>query len=440
MSRDIVLRPYQERAVERVRELARQGARRILMTSPTGTGKTVMGLAPALSAIKKGGQVLWLAHRRELVSQAAQGLLRAGTTDIGVILSGAGRGNPHGAVQVASLQTLFARGQRPDARVVIWDEAHHCTAASYRAIAEAYPNAWHIGLTATPERSDHTSLGDVFEEMVVAITSPEAVRDGWLVPCHVRAPARLLDAGLAQSPVTAYMKYARGKQAVVFCSSVGNSDSTAANFRAAGFSAASIDGTTPLVERMATLRAFAAGRIQVLTNCQVLTEGWDCPSVEVCILARGCGSTALYMQMVGRVLRPAEGKQSALLIDLRGVVHQHGLPHDERIFGLDGLPIRLAGGLEPIHQCQSCGAVFRERACPLCGKERPPPVERKDAVRSVTLSDIYATEPASKKRETYFRFLEEAKSRGHRPGAAAHRFRAKYGHWPERSWAAGGGA
>ena len=433
------LHPFQAAAVAGVRELARGGAKRILLQSPTGTGKTRMGLEFAVGAVRQGGQVLWLAHRRELVAQAAGAIMRAGVADIGVSLAGASTGSTDAAVQVGSIQTLFARGQRPDARVVVWDEAHHCTATTYREVASAYPDAWHIGLTATPERSDHSPLGDVFQAIVVAISSPDAVRRGCLVPVRVYAPATSTDA-LSEDPLAAWTAHAEGRQTVAFCSSVSGAAELARRFVAAGVPAASIDGTTPLAERTATLAAFAARELRVLCNCQVLTEGWDCPGAQVCILARGCGSAALFLQMVGRVLRPADGKGDAVLIDLRGVVHQHGMPHDERTFNLEGEGIALVSKAgDPIRQCPSCAAVFRaasaglERECPICGAALPAPAPPRATVERRPLAEIHATASREEKRRAYDRFREQARARGYSQGWAAYRFKGVFGHFPDFS-------
>jgi superfamily II DNA or RNA helicase len=313
----------------------------------------------------------------------------------------------------------------------VLDEAHHYAAPEWGSLAARYVSSVRLGLTATPERADRTALGDLFDALAVAASVRDLTETGYLVPCDTIAPTRHLEGGIAVSPVAAYQRHAAGRRAVVFCANVRHAQETAAEFRAAGVTAACIDGEMAPGARDETLARFRSGELRVLTNVFVLTEGWDAPEAEVCILARGCSSAAMLLQAVGRVLRPAPGKSRALLIDLKGAVHLHGLPGDDREYSLSGRPIRKLESLTPLSQCRECGAVYRSApTCVRCGARLPPP-KLPRALRG-ELSQIYATAAGEEKREYLRRMHAEAKKRGYAPGWAVMKFKAKYGHWPQR--------
>lgn len=427
------LRDYQKEALGLVRTSWREGSRYIALVMPTGSGKTSTAVMFARSALERGKRVLWIVHRRELAEQAYQRMLDAGIPEVGIIMAGDDREHPTAPTQVCSVQTLFARGDRPAADVMIWDECHHVVATTFREVAGAYPNATHLGLTATPERADGTALGNVFRAIVAPVSISSLVQRGFLVRCDVVGPAKFLESGLAWDPVEALQKFAPDRQAVMFCANVADARARAAQAASAGIRAAFVDGTTDLRARKSTLDQFAAGELQLVTNVYVLTEGWDCPSTSVCILARGCGSAATYLQMVGRVLRPAPGKDRALLIDLRGVVHLHGLPDEDRAYSLEGAPIRQAAASAGLRTCAECGAVFKTQSvCPRCGFEFPAP--KAPEVTKRNLDRVQTVVSRTEKLNDWLAFCRECAQRGYQPGWAAHKFKARYGHWPEKSF------
>ena len=431
------LRPYQERSVAAVKGAFRAGARRIVLVAPTGAGKTAMGVAVVSGALAKGRRVLWLAHRRELVGQASARLDLVGATAHGVLLAGHPRANPTAPIQVGSVQTLTARGDRPPADIIILDEAHHAVAATWRDLAAAYPNAEMVlGLTATPERGDRTPLGDVFQALVAEIRMRELLDGGFLVPCDVIAPAAPQDE-LAEDPLDALAKHAKGRPAILFGSSVAHAQELAAAARRRGLRAECVDGATATDKREEALAAFAAGRLDLITNVFVLTEGFDAPRAEVCILARGCSATGTYLQMVGRVLRPspATGKRRAMLIDLRGLVHVHGLPSDEHTYSLTGRAIRSSATADetipPLRQCGACAAIFRwAPECPRCGARQPPRPAPK--VKRAPLAQINAARviPDEVKKRKYDELVATCRARGYQFGWVRARFRGIYGHDP----------
>ncbi len=348
------------------------GDGRFLLGDFTVTHNTVVAAEIIRSATARGNRVLFLVHRAELLAQSVHKLESAGITNIRIIQAGGDLGT--GPVCVASIPTLTRWTERqPAADLVIVDEAHHVVAKTWRRLADHYAASLILGLTATPQRADGKSLGDVFDSLVVGATVRELVDLGHLVPCHVYAPPRTLEAAeLALSPVEAYRQHAGGDRAVVFCVTVEHAQRVAAEMNAAGIPTGVVSGAMAKDDRRRTLADLDAGMLRAVASCHVLTEGWDSPRVAVCILARKPQHTGLYLQMAGRVLRPAPGKTHATLIDLCGSVRDHGPPDLERDYALTGTGISKCDR-EAIRQCATCGGVFRAgpAACPLCGVTMP---------------------------------------------------------------------
>lgn len=419
------LRPYQQAALEAARAHYRDGARWVLIVGPTGMGKTVLFSAVAREHIARGGRVLVVVHRRELLAQARARLEREGIGDVGVIIAGQPR-TANARVQVASVGTLLREAAMPDATLVIFDEAHHFVADQWAKVAARYSGAKILGVTATPERADGTPLGDLFERIVIATTVRELTDARFLVPCRVVAPARRRRTS-AVDALEAYREHANGRPTVVFCTSVEEARELADAFVTAGVRAACVDGKIAESVRAERLEAFARGELDVLTNVHVLTEGWDQPRAEVCILARGCSSVGTYLQIVGRILRPSEGKSEALLVDLRGAVHAHGLPDEERTFSLAGRPI----GRGPTKACKGCGAkiIAAARVCPLCGTAQPARAREDEGAERLSRVDQRALE-----RAFFVESLQRARLRGYRRGWIVHRFLKRFGKRPWALW------
>jgi DNA repair protein RadD len=396
------LRPYQERALSECRRLVGEGYRAPLIVSPTGTGKTRIGASIAAGHLAKGGRVLWLAHRTELIEQARTIV-------------------PEG-VTIASVQGLLARGERVEASLVVLDEARHYLASEFNTVINM--ETLRVGLDATPERPDGVGLGGLFDCVVEAIGIKEATDLGYLVPCEVIAPERPLGPKqLAMHPVEAYQRYGEGRKALVFCSTVSEAKRYAEDFKTEY-----VTGERP--DREEIVEAYRRGALRVLVNCQILTEGFDDPESAVCILARGCGSPGLFLQMVGRVLRPFPGKSKALLIDLRGVSHIHGRPDDDRIYSLEGRGIKRKLDMPAGSFCPICGAVA---PCLLCGYEpRGVRITNDPLVRfaGIRRDDEGVREVRLR------RWIQEARSKGQNEGRAWHRYKGTYGEPPSRGlWA-----
>lgn len=359
------LRPLQSAAIDALRKLVAAGKRRLLLVAPTGFGKTIVIVAITRGHLDASptNRVMVVVHRRELMKQTVARLRASGLDDVGINTPGT-----TARVVVASLQTLASRGTRPDATLVLWDEAHHCPASSFRTVHAAYPDAIHIGATATPIRADMKPLGDMFEDMVVGATVQQLTRDGLLVPSEVLAYASEPTDALSMHPVAAYQAHTPGRAAVAFCVSVAHAQLLATEFNAAGIRAACIDGKTSARTRDASLAAFEAGEIDVITNVFVLTEGWSCDRADVCILARSPEHDGTLLQMVGRVLRTMTGKTKATVLDLRGSTLMLGLPDEDRTWSLTGAACVRTETITALRRCRACLAIFRAaRRCPRCG-------------------------------------------------------------------------
>jgi len=330
--------------------------------------------------------------------------------------------------EVESEHNYFANG-------ILTHNCHHYVASEWLKFANKYSHATRLGLTATPVRSDGTPLGDLFDSLITVASIRDLTEQGYLVPCEVIGPDKHQGSQkLAQDPVAAWQQHARDLRTVVFARSVQHGKDLTEQFRSAGARVAWVDGTTPQVFREHSLSDFRSGKLDVLVNCFVLTEGFDAPGAQCCLLARSCGSLGTYLQMVGRVLRPSSGKKSALLLDLPGVVHMHGMPDADREYSLDGEGIRSVKK-PSLRQCKQCGAVHPPApVCPRCGQVYP--VE--DKTPSVTGVDLRKLSTADlnddSKREAFVDMLKIAAARGYKPGWAFYRFVVKFNMKPPRSW------
>lgn len=433
----ISLRDYQHDAVNLVRGAFRDGGKRVVLVVPTGGGKTRIGSAIAERAIMRGRRVLWLAHRTELIEQTAKTLHEHGLS-VGVIAaSSAWPIDLAAPIQVASIQTLLARDIRPDAQLVIPDECHHISesAPQWASLFESYAGVPTVGLTATPERGDGSGLAPVFDRLVVGTTVRALTADGHLVPCEVVRPGRLLKPGnLAQEPLAAYQEHTPGQQGFLFAKSVEEAQQYADQFSAAGIRTACIHAGTKPDDRAVALELFKQGVVRILSNVYIFTEGTDLPQASVCILARGASTAGIYLQMVGRVLRPHRSKTKATLIDLRGVSHVHLMPEDERLYSLEGKGITSS----EVAKCKVCSQALGTAGYPCAGCGYAPEAGDNGANGSEVTNDPlvkYArmiAQGPQQRFETLVRWLRAADAKMHKRSSVAHKWRAVYGTPPER--------
>lgn len=441
-----VLRSYQADAVEKLRASYRSGRRAPLFVLPTGGGKTAVFSYIAENAVSRSKRVTILVHRQELLLQASRSLARLGVPH--GIISPKFSANAE-AVQVASVQTLARRLDRvaaPD--LIIVDEAHHATSASYRAVLRAFPNAAILGVTATPCRTDGAGLSDVFDDLVEGPSISELISGGFLVEPVVYAPPVGIDlAGVRRKmgdydkrelgdridkpsitgdAVQHYLRLCGGQPAIAFCVSVQHAEHVAEEFRAAGLRALRVDGTMDDSARRAAIEGLGDGSVDVLTSADLIGEGVDVPRVAAAILLRPTQSTALYLQQVGRALRPYEGKSRAIILDHVGNTMRHGLPDEDREWSLDGQPRSRRGGgdgpLVRVEQCAACFFVFEAgpERCPACGNQAPIKIRKIEVtegeLRKLTREEIEAAKRSRKLEQGKAKTVEELESIGRARG------------------------
>ena len=440
----IQLRDYQQRAVEMLRAACRD---RPICVLPTGAGKTVVA---SFILARTKLPALFVVHRRELVFQAYRRLLDHGV-EAGVILSGH-EPDPSKRVQVASIQTL-ARRARPDAGLVFLDEAHHATSNTWRKLVSDYSNAILIGLTATPFRLSGESLGDIFGRIVCPVTVRELCDQGVLVEPTVYGPPGPNMTGvrrvggeydeaesvkrmavLTGDIIEHWKRHALGRKTVAFAVNVAHSNMIANAFRDAGVPATHIDGSSSNAQRDAALNALASGEIHVLCNCMILGEGWDLPALEVAILARPTTSLCLHMQQVGRIMRCAEGKDGALVLDHAGNHHAHGFVTDHIDYSLV-TKVRTKAE-RPTKSCPNCYAIIStfESVCPQCGYTYPVSANATaDRVIPDTVEgELVKMTAVSRedKQRAYAELVSAANARNYRIGWARVQYRDRFKVWP----------
>lgn len=455
------LRPYQQTAEHQARLALAGGKRRVVLYLPTGGGKTLTATSIITKAVAKGRKVCFLANRKQLVAQTSAVLTRYGIAH--GILQAENTRSLDARVLVASIDTVHVRGLPADVGLIIIDECHGVAgSAKYRTLLAKYNNVPVVGLSATPFAAGMAKhydelRGPLFEELIVGATITDLIADGYLVDCDIYAPSEpdlakvrstkgmdgLLD--YAQSDleeatdkpeligdiVSHWRKLAAGKQTVVFACSIPHSKHITEQFQAAGVAADHVDYHHDDEERAAILDRFARGEAMVLSNVALLSEGWDCPATEVMILARPTRSLIRFVQMAGRVLRPADGKTRALLLDHSGSTARLGHPCDDLPLDLDDGKPKAAGKQEKSERreslpkaCPSCHFMRQAgvHACPKCGfaPERRSDVETVDG----QLVKVERKKPIKKEagQHVYSQLLGYAEMRGFKTGWAYHKY------------------
>lgn len=344
------LRPYQSQAKESIFHEWDKGVKKTLLVLPTGCGKTIVFAKVTEECVRKGHRVLILAHRGELLEQAADKIAKA--TGLGCATEKAEETciGQWFRIVVGSVQTLQRekRMQRFDRNyfdTIIIDEAHHCLSDSYQRILEYFNEANVLGVTATPDRGDMRNLGSFFESLAYEYTLPKAIKEGFLTPIKaVTIPLtldlsavsmqsgdfKLSEVGTALDPylygiADEMMNYCKDRKTVVFLPLVRTSQKFQDILNEKGFKAAEVNGDSK--DRAQILSDFENDKYNVLCNSMLLTEGWDCPSVDCIVVLRPTKVRSLYCQMVGRGTRLCEGKEHLLLLDFLWHTEKHELCH-----------------------------------------------------------------------------------------------------------------
>ena len=391
---NVILRDVQEDFVNNLRaEFTRH--RRVLGVAVTGFGKTVCFAAITGVSSRKGKKVYIVAHRYEIADQISLALDMLGVRH-GRIQGGHRRTDD--LVQIAMIGTLAKRlGSTPECDLLVFDECHHAVSATYEMITNAWKRTRILGVTATPERLDGRGLGAAFDTMVVAPGMAEMIKAGYLAKYQYLAPPMQIDlsdvktrmgdfdvdalaavidrAIITGDVISHYAKHLNGRPAIAFTINVTHAKRVAEQFRAAGWKAASVDGAMDRLERRNLIESIGDGRLNVLTSCQILSEGVDVPVVAGAILLRPTQSLGLHLQQVGRCLRPKPDGSAAVILDHAGNVKRHGLPDKIHAWSLDSKKKKPAA--DPVRTCEVCYRVFAVepgwRAKAECneGSERP---------------------------------------------------------------------
>lgn len=344
------LRPYQAEAKAAVFEQWDKGTLKTLLVLPTGCGKTIVFAKVAEDCVRQGYRVLILAHRGELLEQAADKIKKS--TNLGCATEKAEQtclGSwfriTVGSVQSMQREKRLSQFSEDYFNVIIIDEAHHCISDGCQKVLQHFPSAKVLGVTATPDRGDMRNLGEFFESLAYEYTLPKAIREGYLSPIKAMTIPLQLDlsgvsiqsgdfkAGDIATALDPYlhqiademMKYCRDRKTVVFLPLVKTSQKFKEILNEKGFKAAEVNGESK--DRAEVLEAFDKGEYNVLCNSMLLTEGWDCPSVDCVIVLRPTKVRSLYSQMVGRGTRLCEGKSHLLLLDFLWHTERHELCH-----------------------------------------------------------------------------------------------------------------
>lgn len=342
------LRPYQAEARDAILSAWDEGYRKTLLVLPTGCGKTVVFASVTENQVRKGHRVLIMAHRGELLTQAADKLKAASGLDS--VLEKAESSNlgsfipvTIGSVQSLAQEKRLARFPGDYFQDIIVDEAHHCLSDSYLRILEHFPNANILGVTATPDRGDMKNLGEYFDNKAYEYTMQEAIRQGYLSPVKAQLIPLELDiknvgisngdysapeVGNALEPylsqiVQEMKKYCQGRKTVVFLPLIATSQKFCRMLNEVGLRAAEVNGNSD--DRSQVLTDFETGKYDVLCNSMLLTEGWDCPAVDCIVILRPTKVRSLYQQMVGRGMRLSPGKENLLLLDFLWLTSRHDL-------------------------------------------------------------------------------------------------------------------
>lgn len=392
-------RQYQHDDLGAIREHLRAGARSVLWQAATGSGKTVGAAYMLARAAERGKRAWFVVHRRELLRQAAEAF-RDAEIRYGLVFPNAPPYDRRLLTHICAIGTLrnrYKHMETPD--LIVWDEAHHMSAASWAAIYDAFPTTRHIGLSATPERLDGQGLGKHFEQMVCGPSVAWLIEHGYLSPFRLFGPpagapdmdgvriragdyapegvARVMSKPrVVGDAIDHYRKLAMGRPGLLFHFSIEESEKAAQRFRDVGIPAMHVDGKTDDKVRAQAILDLERGDLTMLCNVDLFSEGVSVNNVACVLDLAPTLSLAKYLQRHGRALRPSPGKESAVLLDAAGNALQHGFPDDERLWTLDGAD-RKRKPKDPddvaIRQCKRCAAWNRVavRNCTECGSEFP---------------------------------------------------------------------
>jgi DNA repair protein RadD len=484
------LRPYQEEALQAIRETVGQGVRRLVVQAPTGSGKTLLAAALVEGALRKGNRLAFVVPAISLVDQTVEMFYAEGIKEVGVIQADHQLTNWARPVQVCSIQTIRSRKAYPEAAVVVFDEVHQLHAAHIKWMgrlstkkekaegagavveaAEGWENVPFIGLSATPWTS---GLGRYFSSLLVMSTTYELIKQGYLSSFKVYAAdhpnlkgvktvagdyhegqlAKVMgrDALIANVVDTWRTRWGKDKT-LLFAVNCDHAKVLQARFREAGINCGYQDAHTPSTERLALKRAFHAGEVQIIANVGTMTTGVDY-DVRCLILARPTKSEMLYVQIIGRCLRTAEGKQYALILDHTDTTARLGfvteIHHEHLSQGrMDESSKKLERKPPLPRLCSQCDFLMPAGAkkCPECGYERPITTRIFEYDGELQEYDPMSGDPSpthaarkfyeysyAEKMRFFLQLKAHGEAKGYKPGWAKVTYREKFKDWPAWNW------
>lgn len=450
----VELRVYQSEMIKRAAGLMRGGHRSVLLQAPTGAGKTLTAAALLARVCSRGKRAWFVVHRSELIEQASAAFALQGIPH-GYIAAGMAT-DKKPPIQVCMIQTLARRTAVEPPDLIVWDECHHCGAASYERLMARYPQAYHLGLTATPQRLDGRGLGRYFEHMVSGPNVAELIEQGFLSDYIAFQPPGPVLVGIkqrggdyAQDELTSimdkpritgdaiqhYQKHAAGQRGLVFAVSIKHSVHIAEQFRAAGIPAEHVDGETPAADRKAAIARFRAGHTLVLCNVDLFGEGFDVPDAVAGLLLRPTQSLGLHRQQMGRLLRPKADGGKAVILDHAGNCRRHGYPDTDIEWTLDDREARKPKARDPEASARVCPACFAANkigrtTCKYCG--HPFPIKPREVMQTageLVAVDREQTRHTLRLEQSKARTLEALREfgtkKGYRPGWADYVWKAR---------------
>ena len=464
MNNAINLRGYQMAAVEGIRNSYKAGNKRTLFVLATGGGKTETFIYMAMAAISRGKRVYFLVHKKNLVKQISERCKKYGLRH--GFITGNRPKQYYLPAQVCSVQSLKNRlNEVPKPDLLIIDEAHHANAGTWRDILDFYGDNVHVlGVTATPWRGDGQGLGDIFSDMVLGPMPAELVKIGNLVmPEYYNFhPLANFDKikknkdgdynnqelfkemdkpAITGNAVDEYRRLASGQPAIYSCVNIKHAENVASAFQDIGYKATAVHGNLDDADVEQAFRQLASGEIHVITFCDLISEGTDIPAVAVVGMLRRTMSLSLYLQIVGRGLRPYEGKDRCLILDHVGNQKMHGHPLQLREWSLDGLPKKKRGEVSDVEteyiDCTECLRTYlkSEPKCIYCGAKPEIKVQQIEEIAGVAVKDETTLEQLLQQRterkiqegqsKTLGDLYQLAKARGYKPKWALFRFESR---------------
>lgn len=447
----IIPRPYQLQAITDIRAAYAAGLRRVMYQLPTGGGKSLIFGLICKSIQEKNNRAMILVHRKELLNQASRMLDFMGIAHS--TLSGGKTSQNMKPLVVASVQTVVRRfPDLPDYDLIVCDEAHLSMANTYQKIYENWPKAFVLGVTATPSRLDGKGFTTSYDTLITGQSMAQLIKDGFLSPYRAYAPKEKIDISQIKitrgdydekeiedifgsrvvigDAVSHYKKFADKLPAIAFCVSINHAKKVAEQFREAGYKSTHIEGAMNDGARGYILRGLENGTYDVVTSCNLISEGLDIPICAAVILLRPTKSTAMALQQIGRCLRPHKDKPHAIILDHANILFEHGLPDDDREWTLEGKKKtkRKSASSEAtisLRHCPECQAIHP--VAPICPRCDHVYVVKGNIPKFITgdLIEIDATAIAAQRKlqkkevgmaKTEVDLHAIAKARGYKPG------------------------